>query len=69
MTDTNGPPPTRLELFLHGLRIRITSEPGILPLAFEVNGLPMREGQFRHFCAEAGVRYEDVVRAVRDKGQ
>jgi hypothetical protein len=64
LTDTNGPPPTRLELFLHGLRVRITSEPGVLPLVFEVQGLTMREGAFRHFCREAGVNYDDVVRAV-----
>lgn len=67
MADTNGPPRKPLERFLHEIRVRIVSEPGVLPLQFEVQGLPMREGEFRHFCREAGVRLEDVVRAVRGK--
>lgn len=67
MTDTNGPPPSPLEQFLAAVRVRITSDEGVSPRTFEVQGLPMTEEYFAAFCGVAGVAVTDVVAAVRGK--
>jgi hypothetical protein len=72
VADTNGPPhKPQLRQFLRDVRVRIISEPGILPVRLVVNGLEMSEGYFRFFLRDAGLPFsvEDVVEAVRGKGR
>ena len=66
---TNGPQPTPLQQLLAELRIRIVSDEGVVPYRFEVQGLEMSEGYFRHFLSECwpGVTVEMVVAAVKAK--
>ena len=67
MTGSNDRHPTRLEQVLHALRIRISSDSGVVPRTFEVQGLAMSEAEFRSLCWCLGVSPDDVVRAVRKR--